>query len=102
MCVFLLPSGSVWEVACYTCSTPEYIGEKDQYVDGGSISKNPSVFALGHILEQCRIDGTSVGGVVSLGDGQYPGMALGELDSVNIDLFNNGVKVRGGVIYQAL
>ena len=84
-------------MACYTCSTPDFIGEKDQYVDGGTISKNPSVFALGHILDQCRKVGTSVGGLVSLGDGQYPGMPMRELDSSNMSMFNDSVKVMSGL-----
>ncbi len=81
-------------MACYTCSTPLYIGENDEYVDGGAIYKNPSVFALGYIVERCRNYGAEVGGVISLGDGRYPSMPLKELDQSNYDIYTRSTKVQ--------
>ncbi len=69
----------VWKVARYTCSSPLYIGECDEYVDGGVISKNPSIFAFPVIKERC----VGLSGVVSIGDGRMKGMALAKLDKSN-------------------
>ncbi len=69
----------VWKVARYTCSSPLYIGECDEYVDGGVISKNPSIFAFSVIRERCA----GLSGVVSIGDGRMEGMPLGKLDEFN-------------------
>lgn len=73
----------VWKVARYTCSTPLYIGECDDYVDGGAVSKNPTVSAFGIIREYYQMQSANIAGVVSIGDGLMPGMPLGKLGQSN-------------------
>ena len=81
--MFLFPPVHVWKVARYTCSSPLYIGESDDYIDGGAVYKNPSIFAFSTIREQYRLQSVDVSGVVSIGDGRMPGMPLANLDPSN-------------------
>lgn len=77
-------SARVWEVACYTCSSPLYFGERDNYIDGGAVYKNPSVFAFEVIRDRYyRLQSVPLEGVVSIGDGKLPSVALERLDRNN-------------------
>ncbi len=73
----------VWKVARYTCSTPLFIGECDNFVDGGAICRNPAISALGYIREFYTMQSTRIHGIVSIGDGLMPGRPLGRLDTSN-------------------
>ena len=78
-----LPLVHVWKVARYTCSSPLYFGESDEYIDGGAISKNPSIFAFSIIREQYKLQSVDLSGIVSVGDGRMPGIPLAKLDKHN-------------------
>lgn len=55
------------------------MGESDNFVDGGALYKNPSVFAFAIIREHYQLQSLPITGVVSLGDGLMPAMELGKL-----------------------
>lgn len=58
--------------------------------------KNPSMFAFATIREAYRLQSTHLSGVLSIGDGRMPGMALGKLDHSNFYThFYSSSAVRG-------
>ena len=71
----------VWKVARYTCSSPLYFGEYDNYIDTSVLCKNLCGVALEKInsfhaqYQDYIIDPVSI--VVSLGDGRLPPQPLG-------------------------
>ena len=75
----------VWKVARYTCSSPFYFGECDNYVDTSVMCKNLCGIGLEKILtyyegfQQNSPDPVTM--VVSLGDGILPAQQLGFADS---------------------
>ena len=75
----------MWKVARYTCSSPLYFGEYDNYVDTSVVCKNLCGIGLEKInlyysgLQQTTPDPISV--VVSLGDGILSPQQLGTADS---------------------
>ena len=80
--VCLSPTEHVWRVARYTCSSL-FIGECDNYVDGGVVYKNPSIFAFIFIREFYRMQSTRIGGVVSIGEGKMQSVPLDALSQDN-------------------
>lgn len=62
----------VWKVARYTCSSPLYFGEYDNYIDMGPLCKNPCDIGLTKIrmYYQDKQLESSISAVVSLGDGR--------------------------------
>ena len=75
----------VWKVARYTCSSPLYFGEYDNYIDTSVLCKNLCGLGLEKISEYYRafeanvVDPIST--VVSLGDGILPAQPLAVADS---------------------
>ena len=75
----------VWKVARYTCSSPLYFGEYDNFVDTSVVCKNLCGVGMEKInsyynsLQQPTPDPISM--VVSLGDGILPAQQLGIADS---------------------
>ena len=82
-CLVLSVPVHVWKVARYTCSSPLYVGECDNFIDGGAVYKNPSIFAFSAIREAYRLQSICLSGVLSIGDGRMPGVALGKLDKTS-------------------
>ena len=71
----------MWKVARYTCSSPLYFGEYDNYIDTGVLCKNMCGLAIDKIksfyegIQKDNPDPISM--VVSLGDGRLPAQPLG-------------------------
>ena len=72
----------MWKVARYTSAAPIFFTEKDNYVDGGVLANNPSSVALTAIQAHFRKKGhrLPISMVVSIGTGQVPDSALGNID----------------------
>ena len=87
----------VWKVARYTCSSPLYFGEYDNYIDTGVLCKNLCNIGLERInsyhlgLEQDTADPISV--VVSLGDGRLQAQQLGTASQLSTYYLGNITKV---------
>ena len=87
----------VWKVARYTCSSPLYFGEYDNYIDTGVLCKNLCNVGLEKInsfymdFQQSSTDPISV--VVSLGDGRLPPQQLGTASQLSTYYLRNTTKV---------
>ena len=77
----------VWKVARYTCSSPLYFGEYDNYIDTGVLCKNMCGLAIDRIksfYEGIQRDNPNpISMVVSLGDGMFPAQPLGAVTQLS-------------------
>ena len=77
----------VWKVARYTCSSPLYFGEYDNYIDTSVVCKNLCGIGLEKInsyyksIQPDTYTPDPISMVVSLGDGILPAQQLGIADS---------------------
>ena len=88
----------VWKVARYTCSSPLYFGEYDNYIDTSVLCKNLCGVALEKInsfyagFQNDSLDPISV--VVSLGDGILPAQQLGVAGPLSTYYLGSNPKLR--------
>lgn len=89
----------VWKVARYTCSSPLYFGEHDNYIDTGVVCKNLCGVGLEKInsyyekFGQNIIDPISM--VVSLGDGHLPAQQLGSTGRLSTLFLRSNPNTKG-------
>lgn len=88
----------VWKVARYTCSSPLYFGEYDNYIDTSVLCKNLCGVALEKInsfyvgFQNDSLDPVSM--VVSLGDGILPAQQLGVAGPLSTYYLSSNPKLR--------
>ena len=81
--VFLKFAEEIWKVARYTSAGPTMFKEMDNYVDGGVLAQNPSLYGISRIEEYYQAKGQKlpVSLVVSMGSGVPPDVELGNVDA---------------------
>ena len=73
----------MWKVARYTCASPIFFGEFENYVDGGVLANNPCDCGLTAIQNFYQLQGERllISIVVSVGTGVDPSEKLGKVDA---------------------
>ena len=73
----------VWKVGRYTCASPIFFGEFENYVDGGVLANNPCDYGMTAIQNFYRLQGEKllIAVVVSIGTGEYPPVKMGKVDA---------------------